>query len=222
MHGRTSLTSHSTAQRALSLTLGVTSGPQEHRRARTGVRSGPMADPPDRLDLARRIHETPTLVVLAVTGGGVAAITDLLAVPGASRTVVEARVPYAEEALVDLLGHPLDQAVSPETARAMAEACRRRALALLSPANFPLAGVACTATLATDRPKRGEHRAHVAASTAQGVVLWSLQLAKGARDRAAEDRLVSDLVLAVVAATCGLPIAPMLDLRNGDVLTPAQ
>ena len=82
--------------------------------------------------LIGRIHDTPTLAVVAVTGGGAAALSDLLNVPGASRTVLELRVPYAAEALADLLGAEPAQAVSTATAAAMAVACRDRALALSS------------------------------------------------------------------------------------------
>ena len=49
-------------------------------------------------------------------------------VPGASRTVLEAIVPYSEGSLVRWLGGPPDRACSPPTARAMAMAayCRAR------------------------------------------------------------------------------------------------
>jgi nicotinamide mononucleotide (NMN) deamidase PncC len=144
----------------------------------------PPAAEAARTELIIRVHNTPTLLVLAVTGGGVAAIGDLLTVPGASRTVLEAAVPYAETALEALLGGPAGQATSAETAAAMAVACRRRAAALAD-AGASVAGVACTAALVSDRPKRGEHRAHVGlcrdGETAQ---VWSLVLDKGARDRA--------------------------------------
>jgi len=43
----------------------------------------------------RSIHATPVMAVLVITGGGVQALTDLLTVPGASRTVLEALVPTA-------------------------------------------------------------------------------------------------------------------------------
>lgn len=50
--------------------------------------------------LAKLIHDSPTRVVLGISGGGSRAITDLLEVPGASRTVLDAAVPYSERALV--------------------------------------------------------------------------------------------------------------------------
>ncbi len=83
------------------------------------------ADPPNSLLIAA-IHDTPWLIVLVIAGGGNAAITDLLDVPGASRTLLEVRVPYAHSAMVDLLGgEPPDGAVSQPTAEAIAQACFR-------------------------------------------------------------------------------------------------
>ena len=61
-------------------------------------------------------------MVVAITGGGGRAITDLLTVPGASATVLEAVVPYSLPALEDWLGGKVDHACSERTARAMAMA----------------------------------------------------------------------------------------------------
>jgi nicotinamide mononucleotide (NMN) deamidase PncC len=159
--------------------------------------------------LVTAIHATPTRLVLAITGGGSRAIGALLEVPGASRTVLEAVVPYAEGSLVRWLGGPPDHACSPPTARAMAMAafCRAREY---HPVDVPLAGIAATASLASGRPKRGAHRAHLAAQTADATVTWSLELVKGHRSRAGEERLVTRLVLNLTADVCG--VSPRLEL----------
>ena len=155
-------------------------------------------------DLVATIHDTPWLIVLAVAGGGNAAITDLLDVPGASRTVLEVRVPYAHSAMVDLLGgEPPDGAVSQRTAEAMALACLDRAR-FLAPDQAQLLGVACTAALVSDRPKKGEHRAHVAIASSAGVRLERIGLVKGALDRRGEDRVVADAILRCLAEASGL------------------
>ena len=84
----------------------------------------------ERLQLIDQIHDSPLMVVIAVSGGGVASISDLLLVPGASRTVLQAQVPYSFSALSDLLGYPPEQAVSQEVAEKMALACQVRACLL--------------------------------------------------------------------------------------------
>ena len=171
--------------------------------------------------LVEQIHASPTRIVLGVTGGGSRAIADLLEVPGASRTLLEAVVPYAENALAAWLGGRPDQSCSLETARAMAMAAFRRAYAY-EDVNSPLAGVACTAGLATDRPRRGPHRAHLAVQTAAYTAAWSLGLEKGRRARAEEERLVARLLLNVVASACGLDAQLPLELGEGERVEHSQ
>ena len=151
----------------------------------------------ERLKLIDQIHDSPLMVVIAVSGGGVASISDLLLVPGASRTVLEARVPYSFSALLDLLGYLPEQAVSPEVAENMAIACQLRA-EQLAEGNGPAAGVACTAALVTDRQRRGDNRAHIAVAISGGVNASHVALEKGLHDRATEDRIVSDEVLRMI------------------------
>ncbi|MEC8923536.1 MAG: CinA family protein [Actinomycetota bacterium] len=152
----------------------------------------------DRLALIDLIHDAPLVIVMAVTGGGVGSISDLLSVPGASRTILEATVPYAASALSDLLGYSPEQAVAGDTANAMAEACFERAKRLAEEGT-PIAGVACTAALVTDRQRRGDNRAHIAVATLEGVTSSNVALDKGLHDRATEDRIVSDAVLQIIA-----------------------
>lgn len=163
-----------------------------------------------------RLHDRPGTGVVVVTGGGSGALEALLAVPGASRTLLEARVPYAPNALTEWLGGDPDRACDPETARAMAMAAYRRARHLdPQRARF---GVACTASLITDRPKRGEHRVHVALQTAAATHLWSLLLDAGARTRAEEEAVCVALVLNAVAEGKGLAAIRTLEIRDSETL----
>ncbi len=148
-----------------------------------------------------QIHGSPGRVVLALSGGGSRAIADLLEVPGASRTVLEAVVPYSESALIAWLGGRPDQFCSRETARAMAMVAFHKARE--QDRSAP-AGIGCTAGLATDRPKLGPHQAHVALQTASTTATWSVEFQKDARTRAEEERLVDRLILNVTAEACGL------------------
>ena len=151
----------------------------------------------ERLRLINQIHDASLSIVIAATGGGVASISDLLLVPGASRTVIEALVPYSFPALSHLIGYPPSQAVSEEVAKQMAVACLRRAEEL-GEEDTPLAGVACTAALVTDRQRRGDNRAHIAVATSEGLALTNIALEKDLNDRATEDRIVSDAVLRMI------------------------
>ncbi|HEY1064582.1 MAG TPA: hypothetical protein VGE52_00670, partial [Pirellulales bacterium] len=109
--------------------------------------------------LAARLHQQNRRFVMAVTGGGSEAISALFTTPGASRTMLEAIVPYSQASLVDLIGATPDQFCSAQTARSMAAAAWQRARVLdarnkLSAESLgPATGFAATCSLATDRAK---------------------------------------------------------------------
>ena len=175
--------------------------------------------------LIERIHQTPHQAVIAVTGGGASAIAKLLAVPGGSRTLLEARVPYSEAALTDWLGgRRPEQFCTEETALAMASVALERAGrlqesapaagALPGQSRPPLVGVACTASLVSDRPKEGDHRCFIATQTKSTTRTWSVIFEKEARDRAGEERLVGNLIVQALASAAGIVDLPPLDVTN--------
>jgi hypothetical protein len=171
--------------------------------------------------LVRQIHDAPMRFVLAVSGGGSGAIADLLEVPGASRTLLEAAVPYAEASMIAWLGGRPDHFCAPRTARAMAVAAFARARRY-GAADDMAAGIACTASLSSDRPKRGGHRAHVALQTARRTATWSLDLQKGRHARAEEEHLVSRLVLTAVAEAGAVHARLDLPLVEGEQVAYGQ
>jgi nicotinamide mononucleotide (NMN) deamidase PncC len=152
----------------------------------------------DIVALIEEIHATPHKSVLTVTGAGSQAVAWLLGVAGASRTVLEALVPYGRGSMIALLGTEPEQYVSSQTARDMARAAYRRGLQLVED-DSPVVGVAGTATIATDRTKRGDHRCFIATWDQDRSLQYDLVLEKGARDRAGEEELVSRLLLLALA-----------------------
>ena len=168
---------------------------------------------------ARMIEETQASgrqAVLAITGGGTGAIAELLRVPGGSRLLLEAIVPYDARSLADFLGAAPEQACSGETAIAMAERAHGRAAGLARPEAVPI-GLGATASLVSDRPKQGEHRCHIAVATDAGTDLTSLVLDKGRRDRPAEEDLVARAIVLCLARGCGIPApSPETALAPGE------
>jgi hypothetical protein len=154
-------------------------------------------------DVIHKIHDSPQQAVLAVSGAGSQAIAWLLGVAGASRTVLEVVIPYGRLSMPDFLGCEPAQFVSQETSRAMARAAYRRGMRLRE-GEPPVVGLACTATIATDRLKRGAHRCYIATWDDAGTVSYNLRLAKGHRDRAGEEDLVSQLIVHALAEACGV------------------
>ena len=166
--------------------------------------------------IVARIHGTPEQSVLAVAGAGNYALAWLLGVGGASRTVLETRVPYGYSAMTDFLGgYAPDQTVSADTVRRMAKSAWQRGMALRE-GDAPIVGLGCTATIATDRTKRGDHRAFIATWDDAGVVTDSVTLEKGLRDRAGEEDVVSRLVIAALARACGIDAEINLRLAPGE------
>lgn len=166
------------------------------------------------------IHDTPQQAVIAVSGAGTAAVAWLLGVGGASRTILEVAVPYGRRAMQEFLGFEPEQSAAAETARQLAQQCYRKARRQLdadrdTAGDYPAVGLACAAAIATDRPRRGEHRAYIAAWDAAAVTTYSLRLHKGLRDRAGEEELVSRLLLRALADACGLEA----DAAAGPALT---
>ncbi len=200
--------------------------------------------------LIRAFHESSTELVLALSGGGSLVLGDLLTVPGASQTLIEATVPYSKESLSQYIGRVPEQYCCQRTARYMAMTAFHRGLRHIQARNAAakqlltrpilprpkarsvdvshdlddarlyvdyhadrdsategdlsnfsyLIGVGCTASLATNRTKKGECRIHVAVQTLGRTIAFSLQLTKDARTRKEEERLVADLILNAVEA----------------------
>ncbi len=175
-------------------------------------------------DLITALHASEHQTVLALTGGGSQAIGRLLEIPGGSRTVLEAIVPYASTALTDWLGGTAEQSCSAQTARAMAMASWMRARSL-APDTDPrhLVGVGTTASLVSDRPKRGDHRIHVATQTATTTATHTLVFEKGERNRIEEETLAAQLLLLGLTKACSLDTSEALQdfasqLQAGDQL----
>jgi nicotinic acid mononucleotide adenylyltransferase len=173
--------------------------------------------PPDAAwqQLISKLHASGRKAALAITGGGSGAIGELLRVPGGSRLLIEAQVPYDAAALATFLGFAPAQACSADTAIAMASSVRARA-ARLVPEDTDLVGLGATAALVSDRPRKGEHRFHIAFANSARVAHCTGVLAKGRRDRAAEEDIVSHAIVLWLAHACGIAAPSPRSLLDAD------
>ena len=144
-------------------------------------------------DRARRLQAADCRGVFHITGGGSLFLSEMLTTPGASRTVLDVRVPYAQTALHQLLGKLSSGACSDATARALAMSAFMHARTLSDECVF---GLGCTASLASDRDKKGAHRAHLALQTR--TTTYGLQVNFSA-DRATEETLLCAALWALSA-----------------------
>jgi len=165
--------------------------------------------------LISALHASGRKTGLAITGGGSGAIGELLRVPGGSRLLIEAQVPYDAPALTRFLGFAPAQACSAETAIAMARSARARA-AGMAPSDADLFGLGATAALVSDRPRKGEHRFHIAFANSAGIAHCTGVLAKGRRDRAAEEDLVTGAIILWLCRACGVAAPSPRSLLDAD------
>jgi len=111
------------------------------------------------LETIKKIHDSTFRFVLISSGGGTNAISEILKVPGASNSVLEAYVPYAKESLDHYLLRQPDHYCSHDTTLSMA-AKAYSAAKKIDPKTHPkkLLGIAITASLATNYEKKGDHK----------------------------------------------------------------
>ncbi|MGA8198374.1 MAG: hypothetical protein WB902_33985 [Acetobacteraceae bacterium] len=165
--------------------------------------------------LISALHASGRKAALAITGGGSGAVGELLRVPGGSRLLIEAQVPYDALALAAFLGFAPEQACSADTAIAMARSIRARAARLMPAGTDPI-GLGATAALVSDRPRKGEHRFHIAFADSARTAHCTGVLAKGRRDRAAEEDLVSRAIVLWLAHACGITAPSPRNLLDPD------
>jgi hypothetical protein len=177
------------------------------------------SNPSETNEIVRQIHDSGRQFALAITGGGTRAISDLLTVPGGSRTVLLAVVPYSEAAFLNLFRTKPEHFCSARTARMMAMAAFQKTRDLIGEGNEPgnLLGIGCTASLASDRPKRGAHRLYVATQSAAATITYSLELLKDRRTRGNEEDIAARTILNAIAEATGVAsklALPLLDSEH--------
>lgn len=164
-----------------------------------------------------QIHATPPKLVFDFAGAGSLALRWLHAVAGSSRTILEATDRYAPPSMADLIGHTPEKSVSRATAELMAQQAYQRAVRL-GDGDVPVLGVALTATIATDRVKRGDHGCWVAVCDSSGLRAYGLTLVKGARDRDGEEHVASTLAIRAIAEATGVSEVVPLALTKGETI----
>ncbi len=145
-------------------------------------------------------------LALATTGGGSELISWLLNHPGASRAIVEAQVPYSEQALAAYLASAGPHRADEQTARAMAGRAFVRAVSFAAPKQGCI-GVGCSAALATNRVRRGADRGCIALRLGCAYRLFTLHFEPGTAGRLEQEEALSRLALAALVEACGGPVA---------------
>uniref|UniRef100_A0A0E0JMQ1 Cytidyltransferase-like domain-containing protein n=1 Tax=Oryza punctata TaxID=4537 RepID=A0A0E0JMQ1_ORYPU len=162
------------------------------------------------------IHSSRTQAVIYLAGGASQALGWLLSVPGASGTVLEVVVPYSRASMAQLLGKMPLQFTSKQAAEDMALAAFNRALKLSGP-GLQVMGVGFTGSLASSRPKHGEHRFYVSTRTQNCLRTSHVTLSKGLRSREEEDKVSSYFLLKAIADGCRVPATIQSDVQEPEL-----
>ncbi len=148
------------------------------------------------------LHSSDWAGVCYLTGGGSLLLSQLLSVPGASTTILDAQVPYSYEALAQLLGSKPEQACSETTARNLAMKAFMTAQQLRS--TDQLFGLGITASLSTNRKKRGAIRAFVALQTISRSQVSEVEFSQS-RTRQEQETMLAQVAYAKLCS--GLELA---------------
>ncbi|KAL6505767.1 hypothetical protein OROHE_023146 [Orobanche hederae] len=162
------------------------------------------------------IHANPSQAVLYISGGASQALGWLMSIPGASCTVLEAVVPYSRMSMIQLLGKVPSQFASRQTAEDLALLAYNRALKI-SQSGYPVLGVGFSGSLASTRPKLGDHRFHVSTRTSDKLWASTVTLSKGMRTREDEDKVSSQFLLKAIAYASKIPGTSISGLTDSEL-----
>ena len=182
-------------------------------------RKAPEGNVTEQERLVRAIHASGRRLCVAAAAGGAGAISALAAVPGASRTLIDARVPYSLNALAGFLDRRPDKACSAETAMDLALKALRDAISLVPENSTVLLGVGVSACLATDRPRRGAERCFVSVATQRTQISRFVAFRKGDLSRSEQERACTALILDCIAEGCEIEERAPLKLGPGQAVS---
>jgi nicotinic acid mononucleotide adenylyltransferase len=152
-----------------------------------------------------KMLDRKTSLYLVATGAGSGIQDALWKIPGCSAFLRGASFPYDPKESALFAGVTPEKYVSPEFAFDLAFSAYMRAIDLDRPDVEPV-GLAVTASVASVREHRGDHRAHIVCMTRDKIVERTLLLEKGAGTdaRAKDGRLVDGAALATLLGALGL------------------
>ncbi|MDY0387264.1 MAG: hypothetical protein RBT65_09075 [Methanolobus sp.] len=155
----------------------------------------------------RMIHDSPHMIVLAISGGGTEAIGEMLRYGKGSDTLIEAIVPYSKESLNKFIGKEPSEYASTDTAKNMAMSSFRRALYLNSNPdkkyyeNLIGIGVTCKLVKNTNEREGRQHEVHFASQSYLKTTTSSLFFKENA-SREEQEKIAADFIIENIAALC--------------------
>ena len=143
----------------------------------------------------KRIIDAECPFVFAFAGGASLALSEFATMPGSSAALLSAHMLQSPQATNEFLGFEPEQYCSANTARHLAMRAFQQAMRYGGKM-----GVSCTCSLATTRPKQGDHRFHIGIQMRDKTITHSHVFNKGEYTRIEEEAIVRSFVLQAIAA----------------------
>lgn len=153
--------------------------------------------------------------VTAITGGGTAAISNILSRGGASSWFVEGLTPYSKEALTSFLGREPEKFVSADTANQMALKSYLRAIELgVKPEEA--AGLGATAVLGKIENEREgrKHQAYISVQLCDGVHYHHIEVPNSLLDRKEQECFLAKKIEEIIETDDILRTNPLSSIRD--------
>ena len=156
-------------------------------------------------DLIPKIHKSSHQFSFVFAGGGGLSIGKILGTPGASNTVLEWTAPYAKKALDDYLGKSPLSYCNIKTTLDLSVKAYHRALKLKEKnSSSPVGGFALTASLATNREKKGPCRFFLCCEQNQKSHVVSCSFGETDNTREKQEEFIANCVTTLLAKVCGI------------------
>ncbi|MCR4312165.1 MAG: hypothetical protein NUV56_02675 [Candidatus Uhrbacteria bacterium] len=164
-----------------------------------------------------KLHNSPYMVAIEATGGGLGLQGILWDVAGASRTLITAGAPYSRATNRELVGRTLDRSVSLGTARGMAARAYDRGVRLAreDELDVPIIGLGMSCAVVTDHDRNGREWAIASIRKSDGIFSAIAIFDKTAKLTRREQGHYSDLLgLNMILWAAGLPQLPIFDAHD--------
>lgn len=157
--------------------------------------------------LIKKIHSSPFQFNFVFTGGGSLALSHLISTPGASKTVVEAFIPYSEESMDDYLGKKQEAYCNKKVTLDLAMKARWKLLYLKKnrPPSYQV-GIGLTASLSSLQEKKGDIRFHLVACGSSFTKILTVVFEKKHTTRNSEEVFISLCLQFLLAKICGFEV----------------
>lgn len=153
--------------------------------------------------LVKQLGETPYQVAIVCTGGGSGAIWQCFHRAGASKSFVEAVIPYSNRASQEYLGDtPVESRASRPFTQQLASIAFERAARLRDDESSVAVGISLAAVLPTLPANSVEERIHVALHRKDDQQCWSKRLIKGDQTRESAESIADEMIYHALMHLC--------------------